>query len=219
MSVVLYAIVGSGSGPVLGEGLENSVLRPVAIDDLTAVVSDLPRAPEATQEALWAYDRAVEQLMTGEAVLPARFGSSFSGDSEIRSVLASRHDELTSALERVRGAVELGVRATWRATADESRPTGPSAGTSYMQRRLELDRSAREIADKLDARLGELARASRSRVLGRPAFPVSASYLVEREWVDRFRVRVDELDAMIEEAELVCTGPWPPYSFMEDARR
>jgi hypothetical protein len=163
---------------------------------------------------LRAYDRALAELIGADAVLPARFGSMFEADSEVRELLRDRQAELTDALARVRGAVELGVRASWPASLDETAPAGAGAGTAYMLRRLELDRRARQLAADLDAGLGDLARAANSRILTRPSQPVTASYLVDHERIDRFRERVHELDVGIEEAELVCTGPWPPYSFV-----
>jgi hypothetical protein len=36
---------------------------------------------------------------------------------------------------------------------------------------------------------------------------------VDRDRVDAFRERVDELAEELEDATITCTGPWPPYSF------
>ena len=44
-----------------------------------------------------------------------------------------------------------------------------------------------------------------------PAF--KAAYLVDRDRIEPFRRRVDELAEDVEGASVVCTGPWPPYSF------
>jgi hypothetical protein len=221
MSVLLYAIVTENSAPTTGEGLDGSALRPITVGGLTAVVSDHRQRPGTSEQALWAYHDAVQRLMARGAVLPVRFGTTFAGDAEVSTMLSRSHDELAAALKSVRGAVELGVRATWPTTADDGPPSSPSAGTAtsagtaYMEGRLDLNRRARALATKLDDELGELARASSSRLLARAATPVVASYLVDHERVDEFRARVDELDGATDEAEVVCTGPWPPYSFVE----
>jgi hypothetical protein len=218
MSVLLYAIVPSSSTHVAGEGLDGRALRRVTGNGLSGVVSDHEALPATSERTLWAYEHAIEALMANDAVLPARFGTAFDDDPGVQAMLGSRHDELRAALERVRGAVELGVRASWPATADEPPPAGPSTGTAYMLGRLELSRRAREIAAKLEAELGALARARSSRLLARPATPVLASYLVEHKRIEEFRTRVHELDVTTEEADIVCTGPWPPYSFVEGGR-
>jgi hypothetical protein len=39
------------------------------------------------------------------------------------------------------------------------------------------------------------------------------AYLVDRPAVARFRAAVERLQATHPEAAILCTGPWPPYSF------
>ena len=156
----------------------NPTLYAVRHGALAAVVAD-HEAPEPTPEALRRHETVVEGLMGDGPLLPMRFGSV---SDDVASLLAERHDELLAALERVRGAVELGVR-TENGTA--------TSGTEYMMRRLAVVRAHEELAG--------LARAS-----------VRGAYLVDEDAVEDFRARVDELDD-----DLVCTGPWPPYSFCE----
>ena len=42
-----------------------------------------------------------------------------------------------------------------------------------------------------------------------------AAYLVTRGDVERFKDAVDEHAAGDRGLQLLCTGPWPPYSFVE----
>ncbi len=51
-------------------------------------------------------------------------------------------------------------------------------------------------------------------MLTRPTDPVIAAYLVDSDRTDEFVAGVRDLGTAIEDAELVCTGPWPPYSFV-----
>jgi gas vesicle protein GvpL/GvpF len=62
--------------------------------------------------------------------------------------------------------------------------------------------------------LERLARESRRRAPRGPAEILRAAYLVDREIVDRFVGRVGELQAQHARLRLLCTGPWPPYSFV-----
>jgi hypothetical protein len=219
VSLLLYAIAECSPAHITGRGVDGRPLRALGDHGLVAVISDHDTRPAFTEDALWAYEHAVERLMSHHVVLPARFGSTFETESAVRGLLLDRCEELTAAFERVRGAVELGVRASWPIAQGGSKVTGPNAGTAYMLGRLEVDRRAREIAARVDPVLGELARMSSCRVLVRPTVPVAAAYLVEHERVHEFVARVQELDATIEGAELVCTGPWPPYSFVEGGGR
>jgi hypothetical protein len=182
---------------------------------LTAVVGECQRPPEPAPDTLLRYERVMEDLMGEGTVLPARFGTAVPDDAAVVQLLGDRHDELHEALVRVAGAVELGVRARWSDdTGALSRPSGPSAGSRYMFARLQLRRRARELASHLDAVLGELARARRSRLLPAEGTPVAAAYLVDRGHAEEFVHRSRRLDESIDDASLVCTGPWPPYSFV-----
>jgi hypothetical protein len=42
-----------------------------------------------------------------------------------------------------------------------------------------------------------------------------AAYLVDRDAVGGFTARVDALQREHPELAVLCTGPWPPYSFAE----
>lgn len=217
MSLLLYAITdGSLADAVGGEGVAGRPLRTIGADGMVGVVSDHRDPPALCEATLWAFEHVIERMMADRTVLPARFGTLVEDAPTLQGILRDRHDELSSKFERIRGAVELGVRASWppaEAPAPEP-PAGPDAGTSYMLARVARDTRARNLAVRIDQQLGDLARAARYRVLTRPTFPVTAAYLVDRERAAEFVSRVEELQAAIDDTELVCTGPWPPYSFV-----
>jgi hypothetical protein len=131
-------------------------------------------------------------------------------------MLSQRRDEFRERLEQVRGAVELAVRATW--PAGEATSMTAQSGTDYLQRRLVPYREARNLAACIDPALRELARASWCRVMTRPSEPVTAAYLVDRERIPEFIGRVHVAQDATEGAQIVCTGPWPPYSFVGEDR-
>jgi hypothetical protein len=85
-----------------------------------------------------------------------------------------------------------------------------------MLDRVALHGGARELAARLDS-LAALARDVRRRVLARGNLPVVGAYLVERRLIAQFIERVRDLDERHADIELVCTGPWPPYSFAAGA--
>ena len=75
---------------------------------------------------------------------------------------------------------------------------------------------AEETAALLAARVGEVVRDSRVRVLPSRALLVRAAHLVERARLDEYRARVRALEA--ERAgglSFLTSGAWPPYSFSE----
>jgi hypothetical protein len=214
-------------------GLEGAPLEGIHEGELLAVLSrhdDLGQM--SSLDALWAHERVVEQLMTDRAVLPMRFGSKLAGEAALRRALAMHHDELLGALDRVRGRVELAVRAMREAGTPGGRVPTPAAmralaaaregaagsshsGRDYLRAKLEL----REREEAAGAALhGPLAALSVASKRGRDLAPgelLHAAYLVERPAVADFRTTATLLARKHPDVDLLCTGPWPPYSFVE----
>jgi hypothetical protein len=61
-----------------------------------------------------------------------------------------------------------------------------------------------------------MARASTRRRQTRASELLCAAYLVERSKVSGFAERVAELQQENPELRILCTGPWPPYSFTSE---
>lgn len=216
MSLLVYAIAERGGIVTSGVGLEDRPLRAVSEGALLAVVSDHQGpGPEPTAAALSAYERTIRRLMARAAILPAQFASVLDDEAAVRSLLRERRDDLLARLRGVRGAVEIGLRASWRDDHVLSEVL-PASGTSYLRGRLERRQNARRVASQLDP-LAALARSSRRAVAPRPDLPVLDAYLVDRGRVREFVALVEQLDHGLEDVELVCTGPWPPYSFAQGA--
>ncbi len=212
MSLLAYAIADADPDAIEGAGLDGRPLTGIGHDGLALVVSPQgSRCPEPTAQTLWRYEEIIERLMSRHPILPARFGSVLADEDEARDALRDRHQDLRQRLERVRGAVELGIRASWT-HAPTPRPA--RSGTEYMLGRLDVHRQAQRVAELVDP-LRALARSSTVKVLPRPSVPLMAAYLVDRDRTEEFRELAAELDATFEDGQLVCTGPWPPYSFAE----
>ena len=225
----VYAVVEPPLTAPAGAGVDGSPLRVVANGELAAVVSDRSDAQLlVSEEALWAHERVVEGLMGGGPVLPMRFGSLLPDDQAVESMLCERGGEFTAALKRVGGAVELGVRAAWdpeaaaaegpgdqeaTAAGGATDPATPGPGAVYLLGRSRSRQRAGALAERLDRAVVTLCRARVQRLLTSPSLPVSAAYLVDHRRVNAFRDRIALLEAEVKDAEIVCTGPWPPYSF------
>ena len=212
MSLLAYAVAERDAGLIDGVGLDERPLVGIEHDGLALVVSqhEYP-LPEPTAKLLWRYEEVVERLMGSQPILPARFGSVLADEDEAVTALRTRQDELRRGLARVRGAVELGVRGDWTQPPAEQRG---GTGTEYLLGQLDARRRAQRCADALDPLLA-LARDSSVKVLPRPSVPFIAAYLVDRDQVEEFSDLASQLSAEWRDGELVVTGPWPPYSFVE----
>lgn len=162
-------------------------LRLVPAGEVGVVVA--PAAEEeADAEALWQRESLLEELMRERALLPVRYGTRVEDDAAVAAAVAPRAGELAAALERVRGAVEVSVRAV---------PAGdPDPG------------AAEAVHERLAAMAREHARHEGPELL-------RAAYLVENAEVDGFVAAVRALQHEHAGLSILCTGPWPPYSFTE----
>jgi len=205
-----------------GAGIDSEPLIPVACGEVVAVASkhsrSFDRAP--SEQELWEHEGVLETLLERGAVLPVRFGVHFADRDALRAEVEPRSAQLANALARVRHRVELSVRLLPRAVApqpstDEIDPNaGP--GARYLRERLEHRRDASRKLDAVRTRLGPRAVAERSHVLPRPGTIATAAFLVEDVGIESFRQEAQALERELEDVVLVCTGPWPPYNFVDE---
>jgi Gas vesicle synthesis protein GvpL/GvpF len=184
-------------------------LRAVACDGLTAICAPADESP-TDAESLWRHEELVESLMETRDLLPVRFGTLLPDDDAVAHAVRERGGQLAGQLERVRGAIEIAVRIRDRASSPLS-GRGVTSGTDYMRLQAERVRSAQTIHDELSA----LARDSTT--LPGPEL-MRAAYLVDRGDVDELVACVQRLQGANADLDLICTGPWPPYSFAEAER-
>ncbi|MDB5066892.1 MAG: gas vesicle protein [Chloroflexi bacterium] len=194
-------------------GLAGAPLEGIALGPMLAVVSRHQRLPEGRSlDTLWLHEGVVEALMAERAVLPMRFGTRLPDPDGVRAALAARRELLLDALDRVRGRVELAVRAI-RPSAGVVADARPASGVEYLRARLHSARSGASLHEPLAA----LAVAAHRWPEHAPGEVLRASYLVDQPAVERFRLAIDRLQRQHPEAALLCTGPWPAYSFIEGA--
>jgi hypothetical protein len=209
----LYALVKGLAGLPAARGVAGEPLERRTIDGLTAIVGATDAAEsEAAEDAVLRHTRIVDELFErSAALLPARYGRGFADEAALAAAVRDNAAVLLAALDRVRGCVELGVRALAPAPTESARPA--MSGRDYMQRRLAELAESEQLALELHESLARVARASERNVELRSRFLLSASYLVPKEDVEVFRGEVQALQTAHPELSVVCTGPWPPYSF------
>jgi hypothetical protein len=209
----VYAITDSLEAPS-ASGLHGAPLRRIESGRLAGLVSEHPTTPEPDEEVLWAHEQVVEDLMSSATILPLRFGSCVERAADLIAMLAERREEFVDALDRVRGAVELSVRAELLAPPRPTPSPPPRSGTAYLMERAERERRGSSAVELVHRPLAALARGSVPPAGTRDPNQFKAAYLVDAERVEEFGSRVGELNADLESTRVSCTGPWPPYSFV-----
>jgi hypothetical protein len=209
----LYAITDSPVGPTV-EGLHGARLRRIESGRLAGLASEHAVAPELDEEVLWAHERVVEELMTFGTILPLRFGSSVERAEALVAMMADRREEFLDALERVRGSVEISVRAELPGLDPEGFESPPPSGTAYLLKRAERERRSRDAAELIHRPLAALARRSTQPAGAPDTRQFKAAYLVDEAEMAAFGKRVEALNRDLDGFRVSCTGPWPPYSFV-----
>ena len=213
----VYAIADPGAH-VDVSGMRGADVRAVRVGDVEVLVSEHDHIePSAGVDDVWAHEAVVEAAGgDGSAVLPLRLGSILSDEAAVVALAEERAEEFSRALARVRGAVELGVRAAVSPQgAEEPEPMAEEGpGTAYLMTRLAQKRRGDEIIDLVHRPLADMARehVRLNRSIGDPT-SVRLAYLVDEDSVEPFQERVQGLDTELDHVRLACTGPWPPYSF------
>jgi hypothetical protein len=195
-------------------GLGGAALRVALANGLAAVYSrHRTLQPRPSPQALWTQERVVRALMDRGAVLPMRFGTLLADEAALVEALTARREEFMAGLERVRGRVELGLRVVADRLPAPRR--NADSGRAYLLDRVEEHRRAEQAARDVHAPLARLA--CESRVRRRTAAPTlfAADYLVERDDAAAFRAEVERTAAVVPGVRAVCTGPWPPYGFVD----
>ncbi|MFE2182412.1 GvpL/GvpF family gas vesicle protein [Streptomyces sp. NPDC059455] len=189
-----------------------------------------------------AHQRVVDTAGAESCVIPVRLATVCHGDEGLRRMLATGRERFASALDRLEGRVEWGVKAyATRPAAEEppagtadaadapSTPNSPGAmsGRDYLRRRKaqrqaaerrwgDTEEGARLVHDTLSG----LAEQSRLHPPQDPRLSgisdrnvLNAAYLVRREDSADFAERVGELAGRTPALRVELTGPWAPYSF------
>ena len=185
--IEVYAIADHPGTP-LPDGAAG--LRAVPVGRLAAICGAVQER-DVSPDALWTHEEVVEGLMASRDLLPVRYGTRLPDESRLTAAVAERHDVLLAALDRVRGAAELALRVA-------APPETPAPADA-----------ARRVHDALASQ----ARASTVLDARESADVLRAAYLVRRADSEAFTAAVAGQQRAHPGLRLLCTGPWPPYSF------
>ena len=195
--IALIAITDADADPIA------PAVRAVTVGSLAALCVPADEGP-VDLDAVARRGELFDGLMEHD-LLPVRFGAVVEDERAAGRMVAERHDELAAALERVRGAVELGVRVQPAAGASNA-TAARSSGREYLRQRAREFERVQQIHDQLAAMSREATQRPGRELL-------RAAYLVERAKVAAFVDEVRRLQEEYAELAVLCTGPWPPFSF------
>ena len=183
-----------------------------------------------------AHEAVVESFISETAVLPMKLFTIFTTDDRAVEHVRARRRRVATIVKRVANHQEWGVRVVLdrdrsvAAAPKKKAPAGGRAGVAYLTRKkaqrdaaLELAGHARETVAALYDRLAARSRLATRRlasdlpVQGGPLL-LDAAFLVPRARAASFQALASrESRALARHGYgLTFSGPWPPYSFVQD---
>jgi hypothetical protein len=207
------------------------------------VLADVPRArfdERALEEALsdldWvgacavAHDALIMHVMKAGPVVPMRLFTIFEDEERARAQAKAAAKKVTRTLRRVAGHAEYGVRiGTIRRTRLKAaaQPVHAATGRSFLEQKRDQLVARRAVSSvplaerqRVFERLASAADEARERPIPEIGSTVwlDGAFLVPLRNAPAFRREVQRLAAELkgEGHEVVLTGPWPPYSFLDE---
>ena len=181
-----------------------------------------------------AHEAVIESFGGATAVLPMKLFTIFASDERALADVRGERQRIAGVVKRVANQQEWGVRVVLdrsRAAGGAKKPASRDAsGAAYLTRKkaqrdavLELAERARDTVAALFDRLASRAKdATRRSVSELPVqsgpLLLDAAFLVPRSRAKSFQALVAREAKSIAKSGygLTLSGPWPPYSFVQD---
>ena len=171
------------------------------------------------------HQQVVAEIARKATVIPARFGTVFSGEQALLNNVQGRKVALEKVIQRISDADEWGVKVFAERQPAPQPPKEVRSGKEYLlhkasrlKRRPERDDSGlREFAAKLSRIATDSAPSGKISGV-QPDLLWLATFLVPRrrrkQWDQSLQ---DFVKKWTGSRRIEVNGPWPPYSFVSDA--
>ena len=170
------------------------------------------------------HQQVVGEITAQMAIVPARFGTVFSGEAALVKNVLDRSAALKKVFDRVADADEWGVKVFAEKKAP-AKTVSARSGREYLQQKAAQIKQRPERNDpevqEFAAALEKVASdtASSGKVSGtQPSLVWQATFLVPRSRRKQWDKVLSEFVGRWEDLRRIeINGPWPPYSFVSDA--
>lgn len=171
------------------------------------------------------HQQAVAEIAGKGPVVPARFGTIFSGQQALQKNIQGRKAALEKVFKRISDADEWGVKIFAEQPPAPEAPAQVRSGKEYLQSKASrLKRSSERDDSGLQEFVRELEKiavdsAPSGKISGvQPDLLWQATFLVPRsrrkQWDSALQQFVKKWGG---KRRIEVNGPWPPYSFVSDA--
>ena len=171
------------------------------------------------------HQRAVAEISRQSTTLPARFGTVFLSEDSLRQHVKERQKALREAFERVADADEWGIKLFEIAKPKRAEAIQAASGSDYLKKKAEMlqpraDKKLDEAGREFVAALTKLAVAAvpgGKASAGQPGLSWHGSFLIRRKDRKKLEAVLKKYASRWQGSRRIdCSGPWPPYSFVEE---
>lgn len=209
MPLLAYCIAEAGSKiEAPSHGVQGALVRTQTEAGLTCFLSEYdPSARRANhvRETALAFNRVLQDLLNQVAIIPFRFPTLLTDESEIRTFLQQHAAEYRDVLDRLRGVVQIEVNLTVK-----NPPQSEGSGKDYLLSRQQSNRRLADAADRVRQQLGTHIQGWHQH---QRSNATRCYMLVSRRDLGSAFEKLRELK-MPSELQARVTGPWPPTEFI-----
>jgi hypothetical protein len=171
------------------------------------------------------HQRVIAGLCQSMTTLPTRFGAVFLSEDSLLRHVKERKRALAAAFERVTDADEWGIKIFALAKPKKDLSAEAASGSEYLKRKAELlqPKPGKTLDDEIRefvAALTKLAVATSpggKASAGQPGLAWHGSFLVRRDDRKKLEAALKKYAAKWQDSRRIdWSGPWPPYSFVEE---
>jgi hypothetical protein len=225
----LYCLLPSDMPPAAGiSGIAGAAVEAVHCDALACWITRHDVRPAATTDSVRAHNAVVTAAMSPRVTpVPLRFGQWLADAGAVCSSIGKNAPHWLDLLHRFAGHAEYGVRIARTGLADapqtarDVHPGHEHTGREYMTllaRRHAATAGwkadAARIAADLLATAGAAVSDSRIELPGGADEMVSLALLIPAARAAEYHESLGGFRSQRRELRFLCTGPWPPYSFV-----
>lgn len=166
--------------------------------DFAPVVSSAPvKNYDVIEEEVEIHKKVVQQVMDEHSVIPTAYGMVFKNKKLITVAMSAGYKAIKKSMQTIDDKIELGVKVFVPKDAMEF------IGKTNLCR-----------SDFLKT-LNEIAVDSKELKLFSERLVLNASFLVDRNKVNEFSNRIEQLGNKYDRMKIQYSGPWPPYNFVD----
>lgn len=236
----LYGIAdGAFEFHFVNTGLSSKKAYAIPYKDISAIVSNVPfKEMHPDAENITLHQVVIEESRNQSTILPARFGTMFKSEDNVRQMLAKSYKDLKSKLIKFKGKDEFGLKIIIDeqdlkkfSTASQNNPeikrikkeiSSSGEGTAYFLKmkmneaiRNETYRRIEQLSREIHS---EIVKTTEESCILRSDFDqivLNAAYLIDRGETSKLHNKIDVLKSRYQTDGLRfhLSGPWAPYSF------